>query len=172
MPAPDILGPLCLGLLLGKTQQISKEGGSEKNEGQITIETHQSFPCLAGRGKSISPPAALSCEGCDTGASGLSSLDEKPCPVPPELPFSSLGGRVRVCTGTLLGCVGVPSPTEGEMCWGRDLLWDDLKAKAVSEENLWQTWVKLVANLTSSGAASISSVNFIPEANKLQWEGI
>ena len=35
--------------------------------------------------------------------------------------------------------------------------------------------VKLVANLTSTGAASISSVNFVavvPGANKSRWEGI
>lgn len=168
---PDILSSLCLGFLLGKTQQISQKAVSERNEGQITIKTHQSFPWLAGRGKSISPPAALSCEGCDTKASGLSSLDVKPCPAPPELPefsFPRLGGRVRESTTTLLGCIGVSSPIEGEMCRGRDLLWADLKAKALSEEE----GVKLVANLTSSGAASISSVNFaavIPEANKLQW---
>lgn len=56
------------------------------------------------------------------------------------------------------------------------------REKCVGEETCFgMTWkqklslrkdVKLVANLTSSGAASISSVNFIPEANKLQWEGI
>lgn len=173
MPDPDILASLCLGFLLGKTQQISKEAVSEKNEGQITIETHHSFPWLVGRRKSISPPAALSCKGCDTKASGLSSLDVTPCSAPPELPessFSSLGGRVRMCTSTLLGCVGVPPPTEGEIREGRDLLWDDLKAKALSEEGC-----ESCGKFDFFRSCKISSVNFvaiIPELNKLHWEGI
>lgn len=51
-----------------------------------------------------------------------------------NLHFPSLGGEPGHAWAALWEALGVPSPTEGEMGGGRDLLWYYLKAKGLSEE--------------------------------------
>lgn len=176
MTDPDILAPLCLGFLLGKTRQISKEAGSEKNEGQIAIETRQSFPWLARKGR---VPFPTSCsvlwrlwhESLWTFIFGCETLH----PAQPHLswlnvlflPLVGESGCAQASCWDVLGC-HLP---QREKCVGEETCFGMTWQKKLSLKKV----VKRVANLTSSGAASISSVNFsavISEANKLQWEGI
>lgn len=176
MTDPDILAPLCLGFLLGKTRQISKEAGSEKNEGQITIETRQSFPWLARKGKVHFPTSCsvlwrLWHESLWTFIFGCETLH----PAQPHLSwlnllFLPLVGESGCAQASCWDVLGSHLP-QREKCVGEETCFGMMWQKKLSLKKV----VKRVANLTSSGAASISSVNFsavISEANKLQWEGI
>lgn len=176
MTDPDILAPLCLGFLLGKTRQISKEAGSEKNEGQITIETRQSFPWLARKGKVYFPTSCsvlwrLWHESLWTFIFGCETLH----PAQPHLSwlnllFLPLVGESGCAQASCWDVLGSHLP-QREKCVGEDTSFGMTWQKKLSLKKV----VKRVANLTSSGAATISSVNFsaaISEANKLQWEGI
>lgn len=176
MTDPDILAPLCLGFLLGKTRQISKEAGSEKNEGQITIETRQSFPWLARKGKVYFPTSCsvlwrLWHESLWTFIFGCETLH----PAQPHLTwlnllFLPLVGESGCAQASCWDVLGSHLP-QREKCVGEATSFGMMWQKKLSLKKV----VKRVANLTSSGAATISSVNFsaaISEANKLQWEGI
>lgn len=84
-PAWQILTSLLrfvLGSSWAKLDRFPKKLGLRKMRAKLPLRLVRVFLGLQGKGKSISPPAALSCEGCDTKASGLPSLDVKPCILP------------------------------------------------------------------------------------------
>lgn len=178
-PAWQILTSLLrfvLGSSWAKLDRFPKKLGLRKMRAKLPSRHRQSFPWLARKGKVYFPTSCsvlwrLWHESLWTFIFGCETLH----PAQPHLSWLNL---------LFLPLVGESGCAQAS-CW--DVLGSHLpqREKCVGEETCFgMTWqkklslkkvVKRVANLTSSGAASISSVNFsavISEANKLQWEGI